>query len=262
MVYGLQPKARAAQRRGSVRPGGAALGATTAAVPCAVAGLLCAGLVSAEGSAAGPEKSGYHLFNPTLRAQLRELGTDRPDQTESPFTVDAGHFQAELDLFTFSHDRHNPEGRDVRVDEWTVGPVNLKLGIWHHFDVQLIVEPYRSVRVEDRSTGPATVTRRSGYGDTTFRAKFNLWGNDGGRTALALLPVLTVPTSEDQLGVSAAEGGLLIPFNLEWPLDFDLGLTSGGGLSQDADEAGHHPGFVNSIALGRTLGGRVSGYLE
>src|SRR5688572_5942243 len=43
-----------------------------------------------------PHKSHYHLFNPTPRAQMREMSTDRPDQTESPYTVDAGHVQVEM----------------------------------------------------------------------------------------------------------------------------------------------------------------------
>src|SRR5258707_15821817 len=43
------------------------------------------------------DKSGYTLFNPTPREYMRAFTTDRPDLTESPFTVDAGHFQLEMD---------------------------------------------------------------------------------------------------------------------------------------------------------------------
>ena len=60
----------------------------------AVAGL--AGPVGA-GEDAPADKSVYHLFHPTPFALMRELNTDRPDKTESPFTVDAGHYQIELD---------------------------------------------------------------------------------------------------------------------------------------------------------------------
>ena len=41
-------------------------------------------------------KSAYTLFSPTPRDMMRELAADRPDTTESPFTVDAGHYQFEL----------------------------------------------------------------------------------------------------------------------------------------------------------------------
>jgi hypothetical protein len=37
-------------------------------------------------------KSRYNLFNPTPEKLLRELASDRPDQTEGPTTVDAGHW--------------------------------------------------------------------------------------------------------------------------------------------------------------------------
>ena len=54
------------------------------------------GAAGAEADAsASPDKSDYTLFNPTPRDRLREMSTDRPDKTESPFTVDAGHFQIE-----------------------------------------------------------------------------------------------------------------------------------------------------------------------
>ncbi|MDX2057383.1 MAG: hypothetical protein SFV24_06245, partial [Gemmatimonadales bacterium] len=35
-------------------------------------------------------KPRFTLFNPTPWAQARELSTDRPDMTESPYTVPAG----------------------------------------------------------------------------------------------------------------------------------------------------------------------------
>ena len=35
-------------------------------------------------------------------------------------------------------------------------------------------------------TDGSRVTRR-GFGDTTFRLKYNFWGNDGGKTAFALM---------------------------------------------------------------------------
>ena len=39
-----------------------------------------------------PDKSGYNLFNPVPENLMRELSPDRPDKTESPYTVDAGNF--------------------------------------------------------------------------------------------------------------------------------------------------------------------------
>src|SRR5687767_4843881 len=55
------------------------------------------------------EKWQYHLFRPTPRHLMRDLATDRPDVTESPYTVDAGHFQAELSFIEYVSD----DGGDV-----------------------------------------------------------------------------------------------------------------------------------------------------
>lgn len=47
--------------------------------------------------AEGVDKSRNSLVNPTPSGQLREPASDRPDFTESPSTVDAGHAQLEMD---------------------------------------------------------------------------------------------------------------------------------------------------------------------
>src|SRR5215208_5769920 len=72
---------------------------------------------SAAAPAAGEtkDKNVYNLFHPTPPDLMRELSTDRPDKTESPYTVDAGHVQIEMDLASYSYDRHNPEHEARRV---------------------------------------------------------------------------------------------------------------------------------------------------
>ena len=87
-----------------------------------LSGLLAAVLAPAGEKPAAPGKSTCHLFNPTPREAMRELSTDRPDQTESPFTVDAGHVQVEMDLATFTYDRYNSLRADVRAGKrWKLG---------------------------------------------------------------------------------------------------------------------------------------------
>lgn len=53
------------------------------------------------------------------------MSTDRPDKTESPYTVDAGRFQIEMDLVTLTID----EAADFRVETVNVAPINIKLGL-------------------------------------------------------------------------------------------------------------------------------------
>jgi hypothetical protein len=214
-------------------------------------------------SAVQPEradKSSFHLFHPTPRELMRPINTDRPDATESPRTVDAGHFQIEADILRYGYDRHNPERADRRVETVEIAPLNLRIGVRSDLELQLIVEPYRSIRTRDRSTGEVGTQR--GFGDVYLRAKQNLWGNDQGTTALGLLPWIKFPTSQDSVGNNAVEGGVLIPFAADLPAEWELGLMTGVELLRDEQGSGHHPEFINTLALGHPIAGPLSGFIE
>ena len=207
-----------------------------------------------------PDKSQYDLFHPTPREWMREMVTDRPDQTESPYTVDAGHFQLEMDFFTYGQDRVTSGGADTRVTDMAVAPINLKIGLLNNLDLQFMLEPWRTTKTEDRLTGESD--RQSGFGDVVSRVKLNLWGNDGGRTAFAAMPFIKIPTSQDGLGNNAVEGGLILPLGIELPLGFSLGLMTEFDFVRDEAGQAYHPEFVNSLTIGHDIVGRLGGYLE
>ncbi len=207
-----------------------------------------------------PDKRRYNLFNPTPREYLRELNTDRPDKTESPYTVDAGHVQVEMDLVSYTHDRDRSGGGDTRTGAFAIAPVNLKVGLLNNVDFQVVLGTYTHVRMDDRATG--TVEKMSGFGDVTTRLKVNFWGNDGGPTALGLMPIVKFPTNQDGLGNKAVEGGVILPFVVALPGKWDMGLmTQANLLRSDADRR-YHPSFVNSITFGHNIVGKLGGYVE
>ncbi len=139
------------------------------------------------------DKSVFNLFNPTPTEHLRAMDRDGPGTTESPYTVDAGHFQVEMTLLAYTHDRESFAGMTQRFEEWEIASMNLKLGLLNQLDAQLVLEPYNLLYERE---GGNRVTRR-GFGDTTFRLKYNFWGNDGGRTAFAATPYVKFPTSQE-----------------------------------------------------------------
>jgi hypothetical protein len=219
-------------------------------------GLLCCpnpGIGALSANAGGAEervdKREFTLFNPTPRQFLREMSTDRPDFTESPFTVDAGHFQVELSFLEYTHD--NSGGG---VDQYAVLPTNLKLGLFHCVDLQLVLNPYLVVDADDDTT--------DGFGDTQLRAKINLWGNDGGTTALGLMPFIQFPTAADDLGSDRVEGGLIIPFSLELPWGWSLGLMAELDAVRNSANDDYGFEFVHTVALGRGIAGPLGGYVE
>lgn len=207
-----------------------------------------------------PDKSQYHLFNPTPRELMRELSTDRPDLTESPYTVDAGHFQVEMDVVRFTYDRHNIDRSDTRVSSWSIAETNLKAGLLNNVDLQLVVPVYNEVETDDRAAG--VLTRQRGFGDLTLRVKWNLWGNDGGKTAFAAMPFVKFPTNEDDLGNDAVEGGIILPLAVELPGGWSMGLMAEFDFNEDADEDGYHVEFVDSITFSHDIVGDLAGFVE
>jgi len=186
------------------------------------------------------------------------LDTDGPGSTESPYTVDAGHFQVEMTLVGYTSDRQSFAGVRQRFEAWAIAPMNLKIGLLNQLDAQLLLEPY--ILLYEREDG-SRVTRH-GFGDTTVRLKYNFWGNDGGRTAFAATPYVKFPTSQDGVGNRGVEGGLILPLAVELPRAFYLGTTTRFDAVRSEDEPGYHAEFVNSIAFGHVLFGKLFGYVE
>jgi len=202
-----------------------------------------------------PDKSGYNLFHPVPEALMREMSPDRPDETESAYTVDAGHYQLEMDFVNFTYDKLS----GTTTKAWEVGDFNFKAGLLNNVDVQLVYDNYLNVQTTDGLGNAAT---QSGFGDFTTRLKINLWGNDGGATAFALLPYVKFPTSTDHLGNNAVEGGVIFPLAVSLPHDFDLSLETAASLMKNDENGGYHEEFIASASLDHQIIGKLSGFVE
>jgi hypothetical protein len=222
--------------------------------------LVCGAKDVGPAAAPAPDKSAYSLFNPTPAAVLREMATDRPDQTESPYTVDAGHLQVEMDLFAHTRDHDTADGANRVTRGYAFAASNLKIGLLNRVDLQLMLDTFVRVETDDRASGQRE--RRSGFGDVTTRLKLNLWGNDGGQTALALMPYVKAPTGGRRLSNGTVEGGLIVPLGVELPGGWSMGLMSELDVMLDADGAGHHPEFIHTVTFGHDIVGGLAGYVE
>lgn len=230
--------------------------ATLSIVAAVIAGVSSTG----RAAEATPDKSAYHLFNPTPASLMRELSTDRPDKTESAYTVDAGHIQIESDLVSYSRDHDKEGGADTVVDAWTFAAINFKVGLCNRTDLQIVVDSYNRVRTDDRIA--STVVRQKGFGDITTRLKYNVWGNDGGETALALMPWVKFPSNQDNLGNNAVEAGLIIPLNGDLPWGWGFGIMTEVDFIQNSTDTDYHAEFVNSITFSHDIWGKLGGYVE
>jgi hypothetical protein len=199
--------------------------------------------------AVGQDKSQYTLFDPTPEPLLRDLTTDRPDTTETPFTVDAGHVQIETTVVGFSRSPRDSAG--AVTDSVEIATTNVRIGLTNTVEAGFVWQPYGIVRSRD---DPAGSVRQSGIGGLELRGKVNLWGNDTfgkvGSSALGLLPFAVFPTDRHN-GISPefAEGGLIVPYALKLSEKFGLGLNAGvTWLKSDAATA-HHPEYLASASL-------------
>ena len=225
--------------------------------PVLLAVLLASGLSLAEESTSTPpDKSAYDLFNPVPDDLLRELDTDRPDKTNSPHTLDAGHVQIETGLGEFT--RTTDAG--VRTKSWTWLDTDVRIGLIDWAELQLEVPLYQVSR--DTDLASRDTERSRGVGDLSVVVKTNFWGNDRGDTAGGLELTVKTPSASDGVGNGKVEGGMTFLLDLSLPADLALGINNGVNASADGDGDGHHADIVDSLSLSRAIFGPLSGYLE
>lgn len=187
-------------------------------------------------------------------ALARDMSTDRPDKTESAYTLDAGRWQIELDAVNFTRD----DEAGTRVDTISISSFNLKYGIGSSTDVQFVVTPYTLVE----SSGSASSSSVSGFGDLIIRVKQNLFGNDDGDVALAVMPFIKLPTASDDLGGNDdVEGGIIVPLAIELSSAVGLGLMAQLNVLKDSS-ANYSAEWVASATAGIDLTEELGLYVE
>lgn len=202
------------------------------------------------------DKSSYTLFNPTPVEHLREMSTDRPDATEGATTVDAGHYQIEMDLYNTSIDEMKSE--DIKTRETAIGSFNLRMGLTQSTELNIIFDPHLEQKVETAGESDTN----TGIGDTTIRYKINFMGNEGGPISLGLIPFVKIPTADDDLGNDEYEGGLVIPIGLELPNGFELGMMAQFNYLKNEANKKYHTQLDTSMVLGHDIAGDLGGYIE
>lgn len=217
-------------------------------------------LMPAAETAPAPDKSTYTVFNRTPESLLRDLSTDRPDLTESPYSVDAGWWQVEMDMVARTIAREKSPGVDLKATALSLASLNVKIGLTNSIDLQTVIESYTRVRVRDNLTGATASV--SGFGDITSRLKINLWGNDGGDSACALMPFIKWPTNRNNLGNDSIEGGLIIPYARDLPGGWGLGVMTEIDIVRNDTDTGYNVEWLNTITVSHDLGEKLGFYLE
>jgi hypothetical protein len=207
-------------------------------------------------SASGQDTVKYSLFKPAPRSKMRkEMETDRPNFTESPYTVDPGHFQYEADLGRFEHQVTETDER-----RWLINQADLKLGLLPNTSLQLIVQSFGHQVNKEVESGEKDFAR--GFGDLTLRIKQNLYGNFKGNFSVAVMPYIKFPTnrySDNKL----YEEGLMVPMQLQLPHDWKIAMQVEGDYLKDDDaDASRHADLQQSLVVSHVLFDKLEVFAE
>jgi len=173
-------------------------------------------------------------------APLREMSTDRPDTTESAFTVPRGMWQFEMETVSISRDA------GVQSEDW--GSINIKYGLTDSMDLQLVTPAWH------------TEPHLNGWSDTEIRLKCSLCGqDDAAPVAVALMPYIKLPTASHGLGNNHVEGGLIAPIAFK---DTPFACMVQADIIRDEEDDGYTGAFTFTATAGTELAARLSGFIE
>ena len=188
-----------------------------------------------------PDKSGYTIFNPVPVDQMRSFSTDRPTKSDTPYTVDAGHYQYEADALNWTYNHNQTTTSNLLVVDPTI-----KAGLTNRTDIEFALAP---VNIND-----------SHVRGTNIR---NALGNDGGDYAVAIVPYIKAPTAAHNIGNNHWEGGGYVPFVAALPQDWTLNITNELDILENAALNGYHTNYSGLINLSHSVfDDSVTGYVE
>lgn len=181
---------------------------------------------------------------------LRDLCPDRPGKGTGTCTVDAGHFQVEMDAFdaTLQH------ADGVTTDVYVMAAPLLKYGVTNDWDIEVGFTPFEAIHMHDTN---GSDTQR-GIGDLFLRTKFNLAGNEGGALGIAFEPFLKIPTANKELGNGTVEGGALLPLAYDLGDGWSIASTPEVDVLRNQNRDGYHADIINVVGIGRAFDGGVT----
>jgi hypothetical protein len=102
---------------------------------------------------------------------------------------------------------------------------------------------------------PYTISHSHQYfTDTDVGFKINLWGNDGGLTALGIAPFIAIPSDH-----GIVTGGADIPFAVRLPMDF-MAKYSLGLYAIDTGRRTIHGEIAGRLTLEKTFAGKLTAF--
>jgi hypothetical protein len=147
-----------------------------------------------------------------------------------------------------------------KIEIWRYGVTQIKIGLLNRLDAEVLIEPYQTITRTLSAGGLGTFRQTdSGFGDVTSRLKLNVWGDDGGRTALSISGNATFPTADSGIGGDRYQGGPSLEFAAQLPWAFELRIDSAATIFKD-NHNDVQTTFGNLISLSHAILGSLEGH--
>ena len=185
-----------------------------------------------------------HLaINTSLFAQeLTTIQADRPDQTETPFTVPKNYFQMEFGFLM--------EQNEDDIQSFTHPSILSKIGLTDNFELGIITEI---------ATLKYNLETFSGLNPITFRFKENICQEKGLLPTTSFIGYLTVPYFASE-NFKATYFAPAFRFTMQHTLTSKLSLSYNIGAEWDGETA--EPIFIYTFSTGYSINENTSIYTE
>lgn len=205
-------------------------------------------------------KDHYNIFNPTPRDEMRDFNPDRPGITNTPYTIDAGHVQFEVEFVNYSYSSVEPTPAARTTTEVLNYPApNFRVGLMNDLEVQVSWTPWVKQIVKTSDEGEHIT---SGNGDLNFFFKQNVLGNEGGDIAIAIMPGIKAPTNTRSVGNKKWEPTLMLPLSFNLPKGWNLTVMPEIDVRKNSFNNSMHTEFNSPYTFGHKIAGPVDGYVE
>ncbi len=179
------------------------------------------------------------------------IAADRPGLDFSPLAVGPGVIQVEIGLPSTTY---FSEGE---ASLWSIQfPTLVRVGVVDGLELRAGAQPLNILEFRGEEAGFS----EAGFGDLELGAKLSLSSPEGGRPGVALIPSLTVPIGEAPF--TADRPAYLFNTVATWAIDAWSVAAVGGVYSNPAGDDERVISGMLAGVIGRSLGGRVGGFVE
>ncbi len=164
----------------------------------------------------------------------------RPGQGEPPCTVQNGHWQLEVGVADWTHDKQGSSS----YSDLDLGEIELIYGLTDASHVSVSWTAWQHNRSRD-GTGR---TSQSGIGNVSLNYKYRMTEKSAAFSA-AIAPSVELPTQKREFGVKKAQYSLGLPLSYSFP-NSQWSLSAEPKISRSPSSSGYHWAYVQTASVG------------